>query len=859
MQGFVYPFDQGNKAMKTLLGGKGANLCEMTKLGLPVPPGFIISTQGCQAYTDHKRRLPERLVNEVKEALRGLEVESSKVFGGLHNPLLVSVRSGASVSMPGMMDTVLNLGLNSQTVEVMACQWGRQFAYDLYRRFIQMFSEVVLGLEKYKFDKVYKAYDHGQADQVIGAYKALVLKESGKAFPEDVMDQLMMTIEAVFESWHNPRAKIYRQVHDISDGLGTAVTVQAMVFGNYNETSATGVVFTRNPSTGDHKLYGEYLMNAQGEDVVAGLRTPKPIEDLKVSMPEIYESLVKMTIVLENHYKDMQDIEFTIEDKKLYLLQTRQGKRTCQGALQIAVDLVKEGVLSEAQALMTIDPNQLQQLLHPRFSTEDLGKYPVLCKGLPASPGAACGQVYLTAEKVKLASLRGETCILVRPETSPEDIEGMVHAQGILTSRGGMTSHAAVVARGMGKCCIAGCSQISIDEDLGQFTIGCKHFNEGDFLALDGSTGHVYGHKLEATERGVTQAFEQIMAWSDVYKTLEVRANADLNEDAQVALNFGATGIGLCRTEHMFFQGERMNLMRAMILSDKVQERKAYIEALKPYQTKDFYDLFRGLKGLPLTIRLLDPPLHEFLPKTSEEIELLAQSLKIPLEDLYVKIKESKEENPMLGHRGARLAMTYPEIYDMQVESIFESACALEKEGYVCQPELMLPLIGFSKEFDILKARVEKVANRVIEDRAGQVTYKIGTMIEVPRAALTADKIGQSAAFFSFGTNDLTQMTLGFSRDDSTKFIQAYRDQKIFDKDPFATIDTQGVGQLMTLATRLGRQKNPDLKIGICGEHGGDPKSIEFCHRLGLDYVSCSPYRVPVARLAAAQCAIAYK
>ena len=859
MKKYIFTFNEGHKDMKHLLGGKGANLSEMLRIGLPVPPGFTLTTEACLDYYQNYENIPKSLINEIQEAVKFLEEKTKKGLGDPENPLLVSVRSGAVVSMPGMMDTVLNLGLNDETVEGLGRKCGYEFALDAYRRFIQMFSDVVLGIEKYKFDHIYdrySLYDENTLREIIKKYKTMILKEHKQAFPENVLDQLYMTIEAVFKSWNNHRAKIYRKIHAIPDDLGTAVNVQAMVFGNFSDRSGTGVAFTRNPSTGENKLYGEYLLNAQGEDVVAGISTPKDIETLRDTIPEAYESFVKISHILEKHYKDMQDIEFTIEDEKLYILQTRNGKRTAHASVKIAVDLVEEGVLTIEEAIMSIDPECVHQLLHPTFSKKQLQDVTILAKGLPASPGAACGKIYLTAERVKEAAQRGESAILVRTETSPEDIEGMLHAKGILTARGGMTSHAAVVARGMGKCCIAGCSDVEIHEADKKIYIGDLVLSEGDMIALDGSTGIVYQGLIEAKEVVFSDAFEQIMTWSDQIKSLDIRANADQALDAKLAIDHGACGIGLCRTEHMFFNLNRIEHVRSLILSESESERKTALEKLKPHQKEDFYNLFKTMDGLPVNIRLLDPPLHEFLPKEAEDIKNLAKEMAMSVSALEYKIMQIQEVNPMLGHRGCRLGITYPEIYRMQVESIFEGIVELTKEGIVCKPEIMIPLVGFEKELSLLKNEVKTVADKILHDAGVKCDYTVGTMIEVPRAALTADEIGKTADFFSFGTNDLTQMTLGFSRDDSAKFIHKYQEKAIFKEDPFSTIDIEGVGKLMEMAKNLGQSINPNLKTGICGEHGGEPKSIEFCHKIGLDYVSCSPFRVPVARLAAAQAKI---
>lgn len=864
MTKLVYSFEDGTKEMKNILGGKGANLAEMKKIGLPVPEGFTISTTACMTYYQDNECINETMEADIFEHLSKLERETNKKLGDISNPLLVSVRSGAVVSMPGMMDTVLNLGLNDETVKGL---WKLTdnpiFALDSYRRFIQMFSDIVLHIEKYKFDRIYNkydVYDQENLEKIIEEYKLLVQKESKKPFPQDVKVQLLMAIESVFDSWNNNRAKIYRKIHGISDKLGTAVTIQSMVFGNTGMNSGTGVAFTRNPSTGENKLYGEYLLNAQGEDVVAGIRTPQPISTLKDSLPTVYEELFNVANILESHYQDMQDIEFTIENGKLYILQTRNGKRTAEAAIQVVVDLVKEQRIDVETALLRIDPEQVSHVLHPTFSEQALREAKLLTSGLPASPGAASGKIYFDSESIKAAKLRGELTILVRTETSPEDIEGMLNAEGIVTARGGMTSHAAVVARGMGKCCIAGCVDIRVDEHNKKVSIGKIVLNEGDEISLDGTAGTIYQGFIETSVIQLSEAFKQVMSWSDEYRKLKVRTNADNKQDASIALRFGAEGIGLCRTEHMFFEESRISDVRRLILAEKYEDRVTALESLLPYQKNDFYELFSEMREKPVTIRLLDPPLHEFLPKEEEDIKILAKKIKRSVDSIKNTIKEIGEVNPMLGHRGCRLGITYPEIYKMQVEAIFEAVCSIHKDLDIkIKPEIMIPLVGFETEFLILKKLVKETADSVLKKHNLECEYKVGTMIEVPRAALTADEIATEAEFFSFGTNDLTQMTLGFSRDDSGKFITEYKNQLVFEKDPFQSIDQRGVGKLMIIAKNLGRLTREDLKIGICGEHGGDPDSIEFCHKIGLDYVSCSPYRVPVAKLAAAQSAIRNK
>lgn len=870
MKKFVYAFEEGNKEMKALLGGKGANLAEMKKIGLPVPDGFTITTEACnQYYADGEKIAPE-IVNEINRHLLELEKKTGKNLGDSNDPLLVSVRSGAYISMPGMMDTVLNLGLNDASVEGLANLTGnRRFALDSYRRFIQMFGDVVLEIPKYKFDRVLEGQKNKRGfkndteltetdlSEIIEGYKSIVKTEKGFSFPTEPKEQLMMAIEAVFGSWNNDRARIYRRLNEIPHDLGTGVNIQSMVFGNMGDTSGTGVAFTRNPSTGENLLFGEFLINAQGEDVVAGIRTPQHIAELKSVMPDVYQQFQDVCTKLESHYKDMQDIEFTVERGKLYLLQTRTGKRTAFAAVRVAVELVEEGVISKEEALLRVLPSQLDQLLHPMFSEKALLEAKPLTKGLPASPGAASGRVYFHSEDVVKMKESGEACILVRTETSPEDIEGMVTANGILTARGGMTSHAAVVARGMGKCCVAGCSEIFVDEENKFFIINDVRYNEGDYISLDGISGTVYAGKLETVEVGLTGEFATLLEWADEVRTLGVRTNADTPRDAETAVKFGAEGIGLCRTEHMFFSDERILKVRKMILSTTLEERIEALNYLLPYQKEDFIGIFKAMAGKPVTVRLLDPPLHEFVPHKEDEMKKLAKDLEMPYEIVKHKIENLLEINPMLGHRGCRLAITYPEIYEMQVKAISEAAIhCIKTEKIEVLPEIMIPLVGHMPEFTILKTLTQKTVQEVMAAENQTFDYKIGTMIEIPRAALIADQIAEEAEFFSFGTNDLTQMTLGFSRDDAGKFMGEYMKKGIFEKDPFESIDQNGVGKLVDLGVKLGRQTNPNLKIGICGEHGGEPKSIDFCHREGLNYVSCSPYRVPIARLAAAQAAI---
>ncbi|WP_442985493.1 pyruvate, phosphate dikinase [Serpentinicella sp. ANB-PHB4] len=859
--------------MKSLLGGKGANLAEMTKIGLSVPEGFTVTTEACNEYYNQGAKLWEDLKTEIFNHLNELEKMTGKQLGSIDNPLLVSVRSGSVISMPGMMDTILNLGLNDKSVEGMANATNNQrFAYDSYRRFIQMFGDVVLEIPKYKFDNILekRKIDNNIEDDtqlttedlkyIVQQYKEVVKKECNIDFPQDTKEQLLMAIEAVFKSWNNPRAIVYRKHNDIPHHLGTAVNIQSMVFGNMGDTSGTGVAFTRNPSTGENLLYGEFLLNAQGEDVVAGIRTPKPIAELDRLMPKVYKQFVDLCDLLENHYRDMQDIEFTIENEKLYILQTRNGKRTAAAAINTAVEMVEEGLITKEEAVMRVEPAQLDQLLHPTFNPEELKNAQLLTKGLPASSGAASGKAYFNPEDVVKANNAGEKAILVRAETSPEDIEGMYAAQGILTARGGMTSHAAVVARGMGKCCIVGAGDIRINEENKTFTIGTEIYDEGHNISLDGNTGSVYEGTIATKSPELLGNFEVLMKWSDEIRTLKIRTNADTPRDTKQAINFGAEGIGLCRTEHMFFEESRIFVVRQMILSRTVEERKTALDQLLPMQRQDFEEIFKAMGSRPVTVRLLDPPLHEFLPHEEDDIVKLAEKMNMTTKQLKDVIEGLDEQNPMLGHRGCRLAVTYPEIYEMQVRAILEAAINLKKrDNMEVIPEIMVPLVGQLTELKYIKDLMIKVANEVIEEHGTKISYLIGTMIEVPRAALTADEIAEEAEFFSFGTNDLTQMTFGFSRDDAGKFIGEYIDKNIFEKDPFQRIDRTGVGKLMDISVKLGKQTRPDIKLGICGEHGGDPSSIEFCYLLGLDYVSCSPFRVPIARLAAAQAVIKNK
>ena len=864
---YVYMFSEGDASMRNLLGGKGANLAEMTKLGLPVPQGFTVTTEACNKYYEDGKKINDSIIDEIMASLAKLEKIAGKKFGDVNNPFLVSVRSGARASMPGMMDTILNLGLNDVAVEGMAkLTKNPRFAYDSYRRFIQMFSDVVMGLDKAKFERVLddiKEKKHVKLDteltaedlkEVVAKFKAFYKKEMKTDFPQDPKVQLIEAVKAVFRSWDNPRAIVYRRMNDIPGDWGTAVNVQSMVFGNMGDDCGTGVAFTRSPSTGEKKLFGEYLMNAQGEDVVAGIRTPMPISALAKQNKAIYDEFVRVANILESHYKDMQDMEFTIERNKLYMLQTRNGKRTATAALQIAVDLVKEGMITEQEALLKIEPKQLDALLHPQFDAAALKKAKPLAKALPASPGAACGKVVFTAEDAKSWAERKEKVVLVRLETSPEDIEGMYASQGVLTVRGGMTSHAAVVARGMGTACVAGCGAIKIDEAKKTFELNGKVFKEGDYISLDGSTGNIYGEAIKTVPASLSGNFGTIMKWADKYRALKVRTNADTPADARQAYKFGAEGIGLCRTEHMFFDADRIPAVREMIVSTTVEERKKALAKLLPMQKKDFIGLYKEMHGYPVTIRFLDPPLHEFLPHTDDEIKALAKEMGLTFKQLKNTVESLHEFNPMLGHRGCRLAITYPEIAEMQTRAVIEAAIAVNKtSNFKVVPEIMIPLVGEYKELEYVKNVVCKVADEVIAKAKVNLPYHVGTMIEIPRAALTADKIANAAEFFSFGTNDLTQMTYGFSRDDAAKFLNDYYDKKIFESDPFARIDFEGVGKLIEMAATLGRKTRPDIKLGICGEHGGDPSSVEFCHNVGLTYVSCSPYRVPIARLAAAQ------
>ena len=873
MKKFVYSFNEGSKDMKDLLGGKGANLAEMTKIGLPVPFGFTVTTEACNRYYDEGKKIGDDIVASIFEKLEELENTTGKKFGDVENPLLVSVRSGAKISMPGMMDTILNLGLNDQTVEGLAALTENpRFAYDSYRRFIQMFGDVVMEIAKTKFDAIFdaKKEEHGyefdvdltteDLKEIIIGYKALVKEEMGRDFPQEPKDQLMEAIMAVFRSWNNDRAILYRQLNEIPDSIGTAVNVQSMVFGNMGETSGTGVAFTRSPVNGEKAIFGEFLVNAQGEDVVAGIRTPQPIAEMAQAFPEVYTEFTRIAELLEKHYTDMQDMEFTVERNKLFMLQTRNGKRTAPAAVKIAVDMQSEGLIDKETAVMRIEPAQIDQLLHPMFDAEELKEAEKLTKGLPASPGAATGQIYFNASDAETAVANGAKAILVRLETSPEDLAGMVAAEGILTARGGMTSHAAVVARGMGKCCVSGCAEIKVDEEAKELTIGEYVFKEGDYISLDGTAGDVLKGQIKTVPPELSGDFAEIMSWADEIRTLKIRTNADNPRDAKQAVEFGAEGIGLCRTEHMFFEEERIPAVRRMILADSEEERREALKFLLPYQKGDFKGIYEAMGDRPVTIRLLDPPLHEFLPHTDEEIKALSEQIGVPYEKLAKKTQELHEFNPMLGHRGCRLAVTYPEIAEMQAEAIIMAAIEVRKEqGLDIIPEIMIPLVGMRKELADVKATVVKTVEAVMEREGVKFDYLIGTMIEIPRAALTADEIAEEAEFFSFGTNDLTQMTFGFSRDDTGKIIKEYREKGIFDDDPFQSIDQVGVGKLVKMAVELGKQTRPSIKLGICGEHGGDPKSIEFCNAVGLQYVSCSPFRVPIARLAAAQAAIKQK
>lgn len=870
---YVYLFSEGDGSMKNLLGGKGANLSEMILLGIPVPQGFTVTTEACNKYYEDGKRITSEIIEEIHQQVSGLEKITGKEFGSLTNPLLLSVRSGARVSMPGMMDTVLNLGLNDKSVVAMADLTNNpRFAYDSYRRFIQMFSDVVMDIEKRLFENLIDEIKEEKGVEVdtdltaddlkilVERYKDLYKKEMGSEFPQDPKTQLIESITAVFRSWDNPRAIVYRRLNDIPGEWGTAVNVQEMVFGNKGETSGTGVVFSRDPATGENKIYGEYLMNAQGEDVVAGIRTPLPISKLEDQNPEIYKQFTDIVHTLEHHYKDMQDMEITIEEGKLYFLQTRNGKRTAQAALRIAVELVEEEMLTKEQAILKVDPNQLDTLLHPAFCTDDLKKATPIAKGLPASPGAACGKIAFTAEEAKERKEKGEDVVLVRLETSPEDIEGMIAAKGILTVRGGMTSHAAVVARGMGTCCVAGCGTLKVNEDAKTLEVNGKVYTDNDDISIDGSTGNIYGEAVKTVTPEISGHFATFMAWADEIRKLKVRTNADSPRDTKQAVEFGAEGIGLCRTEHMFFAEDRIMAVREMIVAKNEEQRRKALEKLLPMQREDFIGIYEALEGLPATIRFLDPPLHEFLPHNDEDIAELARDLGITFGELKETVAELHEFNPMMGHRGCRLAVSYPEIAEMQTRAVIEAAIEVKKnKGFDIVPEIMIPLIGEIKELKYVKDVVVKTAQEVMEEKGINLEYMVGTMIEIPRAALTADAIAKEAEFFSFGTNDLTQMTFGFSRDDAAKFLKDYYDKKVYEQDPFAKLDQTGVGELVKIAVERGKSARPNIKLGICGEHGGDPSSVEFCHNIGLNYVSCSPFRVPLSRLAAAQAQVRNK
>lgn len=867
---YVYLFKEGNASMRELLGGKGANLAEMTNLGLPIPQGFTVTTEACIKYYDDGKNITDEIKTQIFNSLTELEKITGKKFGSVDNPLLVSVRSGARASMPGMMDTILNLGLNEEVVQALA-KSNERFAYDSYRRFIQMYSDVVMEIQKSLFEeeidkmkaergvKLDTELTADDLKELVAKFKEIYRREKNSDFPNNPSEQLIEAVEAVFRSWNNPRAITYRKLNDIPSDWGTAVNVQEMVFGNMGEDCGTGVAFTRNPATGENKIFGEYLMNAQGEDVVAGVRTPEPIAKLENTNKKAYEDFIMYANKLERHYKDMQDMEFTIEHGKLYFLQTRNGKRTANAALKIAVDLVTEGMIDEKEAVLRVEPNQLDQLLHPNFDTEKLNSAKPIAKGLAASPGAATGKVVFTAERaVELHNQGEKDLVLVRLETSPEDIDGMHVCHGVLTVRGGMTSHAAVVARGMGTCCVAGCGDVVVNEAEKFFSVDGNKYHEGDWISLDGSTGNVYGERIDTVPASVSGNFATFMGWADKYRQMEVRANADTPKDAKQAYEFGAQGIGLCRTEHMFFAPERISAIREMIVSKTVEQRKNALAKILPMQREDFEGLFREMKGLPVTIRLLDPPLHEFLPHTDEEIEALAKDMNMTFEELKNVVNGLHEFNPMMGHRGCRLDVTYPEIGEMQTRAIIEAAINVQNEGIKVKPEIMIPLVGEIKELQYVKDIVTKTASDVIKEKNANLEYMVGTMIEIPRAALLADEIAKEAEFFSFGTNDLTQMTFGFSRDDAGKFLGEYYDKKIYDNDPFKKIDQKGVGKLVEMAIDLGRKTRPDIELGICGEHGGEPSSVEYCHRVGLTYVSCSPFRVPIARLAASQAAIKY-
>lgn len=867
---YVYAFEEGNAKMKDLLGGKGANLAEMTNLGIPVPFGFTITTEACITFYKLGKKYPEGVMDQVEVKLKELEKKTGKKFRDSKNPLLVSVRSGAKFSMPGMMDTILNLGINPDVVEALSRLTGNErFAWDAYRRFVQMFGNVVLGVKHEVFEailgevknfrkiKLDMELNVEELKEIVRLYESAIKQETNMEFPEDPRQQLKMAIDAVFNSWNNERAITYRRLNDIPDNLGTAVNVQMMVFGNMGEDSGTGVAFTRNPSTGDNNFYGEYLMNAQGEDVVAGIRTPHPITDLKKEMPQAYKQLEEIYRKLEKHYRDMQDIEFTIEKGKLYMLQTRNGKRTAHAAVKIAVDMIKECLITKEEALMRVEPKQLDQLLHKTIDPK--AKLDVIARGLPASPGAAVGQVVFNAERAHDWAEEGKKVILVRQETSPEDIEGMNAAEGILTARGGMTSHAAVVARGMGKCCVSGCEKVIVNEEEGEFVVDGEVVKEGDYITLNGNTGEVILGKVPVVDPELKSEFKTLIEWANAARKLKIRANADTPHDSEVARNFGAEGIGLTRTEHMFFQEDRIKAVREMILAETADERKKALAKIEPMQKEDFVGIFKVMTGYPVTIRLLDPPLHEFLPKEEEDIKEIAKEMKVPVEKLKDKVIALHEFNPMLGFRGCRLGIVYPEISEMQVRAIINAAIEVNKHGKEALPEIEIPVVGFFEEVANLKPMVKRIADELIKKSGVKVNYKIGTMIELPRACIVADDLAKDLDFFSFGTNDLTQTTLGFSRDDAGKFIPIYIEQKIFEKDPFQTIDRRGVGGMMKLCIEKGRRVNHKLEIGICGEHGGDPNSVEFCHEIGLDYVSCSPYRVPIAILAAAQAALKEK
>ena len=868
---YVYLFSEGNGKMRELLGGKGANLAEMTNLGMPVPQGFTITTEACTQYYKDDHQINAEIEAEIMEYVEKLEEMTGKKFGDLYNPLLVSVRSGARASMPGMMDTILNLGLNDEVVVAFAKKTNNpRFAYDSYRRFIQMYSDVVMEVGKKYFEqlidemkekkgvKLDTELDANDLKELAEKFKAEYKDKLGEEFPQDPKMQLMGAIKAVFRSWDNPRAIYYRRMNDIPSDWGTAVNVQSMVFGNTGDTSGTGVAFTRNPATGEKKLFGEFLMNAQGEDVVAGVRTPQTIDQLAEVMPEAYKQFTDICAKLEYHYRDMQDMEFTIEDKKLYMLQTRNGKRTAAAAMKIACDLVDEGMITEEEAVAMIDPKSLDSLLHPTFDPAALKKAKVVGTGLAASPGAACGQIVFSAEKATDWAKNGHKVVLVRLETSPEDIEGMHYAQGVLTVRGGMTSHAAVVARGMGTCCVSGCGAIKMNEEARTFELSGKTYKEGDWISIDGSTGNIYGEKIKTAAATISGDFDRLMSWADKFRRLQVRTNADTPHDAQQAAAFGAEGIGLCRTEHMFFEADRIKAMREMIVSETSEQRERALAKLEPIQQADFEAIYEAMKGRPVTIRLLDPPLHEFVPTDPKDIADLAKEMNLSVEHLNQVISSLHEFNPMMGHRGCRLDVTFPEIAKMQTAAIIKAALAVRsrRPAWKITPEIMVPLVGEEKELAFVKSVIDKTAKKIIKEAGSDMTYKVGTMIEIPRAALTADAIANEAEFFSFGTNDLTQMTFGFSRDDAGKFLASYYDRKIYESDPFSKLDQAGVGRLVKMAAELGRQTRPDIKLGICGEQGGDPSTVEFCHKIGLTYVSCSPFRVPIARLAAAQAAI---